>query len=366
MDTPIAQVQTEQSPAPAIAIPAVDNLTDAILTGEAPSAIQRLEAAVENPSETASEVPAAVEQKNDQGQQVQPAPAEPEADPEIEPQEHPEAGVEPQGDEPQAGQKGKRMRADPKSAAFISLQKAGIAPDEAYQRVYGGEQKPSADQHQEIPAGDPPPMNPVETLELEVAEIEAQLNEAGANQGFFNSEIAALVQKLSTTNAKLEVTRERVGTEQAQQQQRQVQTEQAKRNESLTTAVGLYEDLAVKDSPLWKEANRIATDPSHPDYDPDRASKPNAPLLIAKLAAANLGVVAKVQPQGQVKPAPSSVSQPTAPARPASGQKQTAPPPPQKTLPEIVRDSEAATLAAIEGGDFSNNQQPSRILIIGR
>ena len=119
--------------------------------------------------------------------------------------------------------------------------------------------------------------------------------------------------------------------------------DEALRQHHLHMAGELYSDLRNPDSEHWREANRIATDPSHPDHDPELLARPHASLIIAKLAAANLGM------RGAGAAGRGPVFQPGSHARPAAATKQSSPPPPGKTKAEIVRESEQAVLDAIEG-----------------
>ena len=117
---------------------------------------------------------------------------------------------------------------------------------------------------------------------------------------------------------------------------------EALRQHHLQIACELYGDLKNPESELWREANRIATDPSHPDHDPELLAKPHGALVVAKLAAANLGLKRGDTGRG-------AAIQPRSHARPAAATKQSAPPPPARTQAEITRASEQAALDAIEG-----------------
>lgn len=122
-----------------------------------------------------------------------------------------------------------------------------------------------------------------------------------------------------------------------------VNAHEALRQHHLQLAGELYHDLKNADSAHWREANRIATDPSHPDHDPEILAKPHAALIVAKLAAANLGL--KGVHGGARVPA----HQPGGVARPAAATKQSAPPPPRRSHQEIARASEQAAMDAVEG-----------------
>ena len=117
---------------------------------------------------------------------------------------------------------------------------------------------------------------------------------------------------------------------------------EALKNHHLRLAGELYGELQNPGSEHWQEANRIATDPSHPDHDPEILAKPHAAMIIAKLAAANLGL------RGGHSAAGGAI-QPGGVARPAPATKQSAPPPPARSRAELARASEQAAMDAIEG-----------------
>ncbi len=125
---------------------------------------------------------------------------------------------------------------------------------------------------------------------------------------------------------------------------------EAIRQHHLQLAGELYNELKDANSAHWQEANRIATDPSHPDHDPEMLAKPHAALIVAKLAAANLGL------RGGHARGSAAVHQPGGMAKPAAATKQSAPPPPRKSQAEMTRDSEQAALDAVEG----NTPPPAR------
>lgn len=117
---------------------------------------------------------------------------------------------------------------------------------------------------------------------------------------------------------------------------------EALKNHHLRLAGELYGELQNPGSEHWQEANRIATDPSHPDHDPEILAKPHAAMIIAKLAAANLGL------RGGHSAAGGTI-QSGGVARPAPATKQSAPPPPARSRAEMARASELAAMDAIEG-----------------
>lgn len=118
---------------------------------------------------------------------------------------------------------------------------------------------------------------------------------------------------------------------------------EALKSHHLQLAGELYGELHNPESAHWQEANRIATDPSHPDHDPDILAKPHAAMIIAKLAAANLGL------RGGHAMAAGPAIQPGGMARPAPATKQSAPPPAARSRAEMARASEQAAMDAIEG-----------------
>lgn len=328
-------------------IAAVDALTDAFITGEAPAEIQRLEAAVTAKPE--NEVAASVEQKKS-GEQ-----AEEVAQPETVTQpvtEEPTLGepaldIQEEGAQTVEGQKIRLKGEDMRIARMVKDAGGNLSWAQAEALVKGkpeaGATEQAATEH-----GQPAEIasQKVEDLRNEYATVVAQLDEAAQNETLFTPEIRDLQKKERELERQIGQAEQEV-TQATSTQQREVNDQ---RTASFNSALGLYADLKNQDSALWKEAKEIATNPKHPDFDADRNTSTKAPLTIAKIAAANLGIKANAS---QVKaPVISSVSQTeqTTTVRPASGQQSTAPKPPKLSPQEIAKQSEMATLDVVENG----------------
>lgn len=368
METPATQGQPETQTATAQNIEAVDALTDAITTGEAPAEIKRLEAtAIVAP---VPEAAVGVEQKENQEVPVAPVTESVQtAAPQTEIPETPAAQPTTQGEpaveleDEHSDKPGAKIRLTGDQMRIARLVKdadGALTFTQAEKIVLEGKAQPEQSQ------GEPAQIaaQRVETLNNELATVSAQLDEAAQNDSTFNPELRALQVREQELKINL-VQAEAQAAHLAQSQKQTINESQAK---SLQSAVGRYKDLAVKGTPLWIEANKIATDPTHPDYDPEMLTSPNGPARIGKIAAANLGIIPDkelVSPV-QTQPAVPSVSQPTqaSTVRPVSGQQQTAPPPPKLSPQEIVKQSEAATLAAVETGAGAGTSAPERSYMV--
>ena len=341
-----AQGQLAQDTATAQNIEAVDALTDAVLTGEAPADIQRLEAAAG--AESDQYAGASAEQKKSGDDAAAAAALSYPNEEWTGAQANDGANNLPETEEVDGRGLPRKVRLAEEDMAVALLRKS--RPDlswaDAEQIIKGGSQTQGyVAQAESVPA-----YQRVEELSGVLANVQAQLDAAARNESLFTPQIREL-QKMERD---LESQVARAQAEASQEAARQQQSANESRSVSMQTATHLYPELGTRDTALWREANRIATDPSHPDYNADMLGSQNAPLLIAKIAAANLGR----------RPAPVTSSVPqyeqTSAVRPASGFKSTSPRPPKLSTQETLRASEAATLEAIETGSSSRSKAPDR------
>ena len=365
-------------------IEAVDALTDAVLTGEAPADIHRLEAAADadrgqvtgdgggqwnhdgaqasspeservgDARANAEAIGEAFADDNDN------ANAGAEADVHSDAGANPDAAVaNPETHAESAEMEGRglpkkvRLGEGDMAVALLRKSRPDLSWAEAEQIITGGVARDGDrgndsyidNTHDAVAQGEPAPaVQRVEELAGALANVQAQLDEAARNESLFTPEIREL-QRMER-ELEMQVATAQAGAMQEAARHRQIADDS--RSESLRTASQLYPELTAPGAALWQEAYRIATDPSHPDHHPDVVHSHNAPLLIAKIAAANLGMRA---PGG----AP-VIHEQVSMVRPASGAKSTAPQPPRLSAQEALRASEAATLEAIENGSSGHSR----------
>ena len=363
--TPQAQAGTETQPtATAQTVDmtaAADALTTAIMAGEPQEVIDQI-AASYSPQPATAETPK-TEPAPEPGQVVEPN-KEPNAEPT--PQEPTPQQPEPQN-EPEDGRLPERIRIGSLpdrdrallGAATMLAKADGISIEEAFARVSG---KPATEPQTTTPAQVEPvaQVPTASALQSKVDEIKAKLNEAGAAEGLFTPEIAQLQQEYAETIADLKVSQLQEGQRQAQEQLTQAQMQDAW-SKSLTDVQKDYPAMADRNSPQYLLAaqltQRARQDANHPLHSAV-FNDPNAPRIFADEANRLLG--------GQVAQAPaaSPVPQPTRQVLPASGSKGTQTvTQPSKTREQILAESEAATLAAIEGTPVGAASRPLGILI---
>jgi hypothetical protein len=225
-----------------------------------------------------------------------------------------------------------------------ALTKTGMTLVEATRMILGSQLAPQQQQQAE-------PVQPTEIQNLETRQVEigAKLLELSGDE-LNRDEINALTREEMINAARLESLKIFAERDNSQQQQIAAQIAQQRTNESFAAAARMYPEIATESSAIWKEANAIATDPSHPDYDPDLLGRPNAPVLVAKIAAANLGIkVASAAPVAAAVPASPSLAQPSSTVAPAAPSKGTAPAPLKPPPLEVAKRSEELARAAIEG-----------------
>jgi len=357
-------------------IEAVDALTDAVITGEAPADIHRLEAAADagpgNQEDTAHAASSPESERAGDARANAEAIAEAFADDNDNANAGAEADVQSNAGantdtaapeaQPEADERDGDGRALPKkvrlgeedmAVALLRKSRPDLSWAEAEQIIRGDANQDNYDNiditHGAVAQGEPAPgLQRVEELAGVLANVQAQLDEAARNESAFTPQI----RELQKTERDLEMQLASAQAGAAQEAARQRQIVEDTRSESLRTASQLYPELTAPGTALWQEAYRIATDPSHPDHHPDIVHSHNAPLLIAKIAAANLGMRAP----GATNPVLVSQEQQGRVVRPASGSKSTAPQPPRLSPQEALRASELATLEAIENGATSRSR----------
>ena len=221
----------------------------------------------------------------------------------------------------------------------------------------------------QIPEPQAPYVPPqIAALETEVATLEAQLDEAGANEGLMNATIAANLKALSKANAKLEAERTRAELHQDQDNRvRQSNADfEAQRQGVLDRAAATYPQLKDKESALSLVMSKLAsdaakiTDQTHPDYIAVRSL--NAPTYFAEKAAAKLAL----KPTGSTPPSipPPAQPQVRTPA-PAPGSKATAPPPPAMSLEQAkaALDKETDDILFGRAGGYNAKQESSMLIL---
>lgn len=232
-----------------------------------------------------------------------------------------------------------------KANAIILLTRSGLSLAEATQRVLGTQT--STETATEVESA------PSQTaqLEAEVAGLETKLDEAGAAEGLYNSDIANLTKQLSRANAKLEARRMVLDQPSVKEVVDDAQFV-SERQKVIASTVNDYPAMKDRTSALWRLSSQIARemqDKTSPEYkerqevhDPRIAVERAAKLLAIKPVGALVTAVVQ-QPTTQTVAAKPG---------PAPGSRQSAPPPPAKTAAEIAAISEARTLAITEGREY--------------
>jgi hypothetical protein len=169
----------------------------------------------------------------------------------------------------------------------------------------------------------------VGTLETEVADIKKKLDDAGASEGLFNSEIAKLTQDLAdkTSDLKLAKRDAKIAADQAAADLAASRAESEKnRAAAIAEAKRAYPDAADDTTVLGKAvADEIAAmrDPNHPDH--AFLYGDSIPFLITQKVAAKLGIAPVAAKPAAATPPPAKAATVTAPPRvvvsPAPGNK---------------------------------------------
>jgi hypothetical protein len=246
------------------------------------------------------------------------------------------------------------------NAANIIAQTERIPFGEAWERVNG---QPA----QRQPATPPEPTE-VEKLEGRQVEIAARLLEIG-DDPLNADEVRQLTREEGRNDGRLEALKVVTGLKtDLAKQDAQIEQEQAINSALLNVQQKLHPDFGNEASPLFAEAQRIATDPSHPDYDPNRVSSPRTAWDVAKLAMFNLGMkpapVEQNVPRGTIQPV--VPPQPASAVRPAAPSKATAPAPPQLSQAEKAQRSQQVVSSVLDGEyvPIQQNRTSGRFLIL--
>lgn len=274
--------------------------------------------------------------------------AEPAAEIETETETEPEPGVTP------VPEKDLRVRLKrDRDKAIAMLSKAENIPIEiATARYVAVNPLPGVTKVEPVAAQAPVVDTTITDLETEVAGLETALDEAGASEGLFTPEVAALTKRLTKASAKLESKRESAVIL-AHQQQAIVQQSEAQIKQQWATletqAVAELPDLANPNSPLSLMRAGLGNamkDPSHPDH--AELFKPSAPTFLARKAAEILKIVPRGTnvPQPPAKPAVAAKEV----VRPAPGSRTTAIPAGEPTAQDIIAAENAKTDAMLNGG----------------
>lgn len=299
-------------------------------------------AAIENLSleelDALQESAAKGEAQGSTAQNVEPAPdaVEPEAQPAGD-NPQPEAAPEPEGDPEAGADEPKAKDAPAKRDLRLRLNTLPDVEQEAIQLrrdlLAQGQDIPLAEcltrtQAKYAPAaksdeaeGAQATADPVAELEEEVAELAKKLDEAGANEGLFSAEIARLTREHSEKVAELKIAQREQAVANQEAEKSAKQTFLEARAASRAKAIEDYPEADKPDSALRLRINSLLVemqDPAHPDH--ALLSTRNAPLLVAKLAADELGISAR--PKLKVLPdAPAHTDAPK--VAPASGARRT-------------------------------------------
>jgi hypothetical protein len=213
-------------------------------------------------------------------------------------------------------------------------------------------------------------------LETEVNDIKKKLDDAGANEGVFDTTISKLTQDLAEKTADLKLAKrdQRIATEQAEaESRRQAEASAKERQKAKAQALEDYPDAGDDATPLGAAvAAEIAAmkNPNHPDHSILYAD--SAPLVIVERVAKRL----KIQPKAKKPAAPPATPPPVTP--PAAPPKSKVTPPsgaktsvtqaqPQEDAKKYVEHlkSPAATLEELDAVFEPGGQQKTLQTVVG-
>jgi hypothetical protein len=251
-------------------------------------------------------------------------------------------------------------------AATKIAETEGIPFDDAWKRVTGQSSQPAQRQPET-----PPQPTEVEKLEGRQVEIEARLLELG-DDPLNADEIRQLTREAGRNDGRLEALKvvtahdAKLASEDAA-----IVKAEAINAALLNVQQKLHPDFGDENSALFAEARAIATNPNHPDYDPNRVTSPQTAWAVAKAAMFNLGIkpapVEQNVPRGTL-PVPQFVPpQPGSVVKPAAPTKGTVPAPPQLSAAEKAKRSQEIVSSVLEGGDavpLTSPRQSGRFLIL--
>lgn len=268
------------------------------------------------------------------------------------------------GDLPTPKQPNRFRFSEPEDQAIALIAKSKKIPLAQAAKIYEGQQPAKVEQAEvqtDTQIADPT----ITALEAEVAEVERQMDEAGASEGLFTPEISKLTQALSRANSKLEASRQAAKTiadvraisQQERAQQSEAQIKQAW-DASKAEVAKAFPDMSDPESPMTLVANGIALkmqDPKHPDH--AELFKPSAPEFVARKAAEKLKLTAKVETTA----APAKTDAPV--ARPAPGSRASSVPAPQQTAEQLIAAAREKATRSIVGGHYRSQSLQGTIIL---
>lgn len=334
---------------------ALDQLLTAGITGASSASQAELQSQlVASLTSSPSATPAAVESNEQQQDPEAPAPETPAPETTAEPETPGEDEAEP-SDRIRLGSYSDEDKATIKAAHILARgQKISFA--DAFARVSGLSHPAAAPQAEPAPPVIPPQ---IAQLESEVADLEKKMDEAGANEGVFNADVANLTKQLSRANAKLESQRAQHEAQSLVRGEVDEAVFMRERRQSESSVAREFPDATNRSSLLFMTAiamgKEIADNPQHPLYTRMRDSV-NAPMELMEAAAQRLKDNGVTVPRKSVAPStpqprPSSASPTSQPARPApAAGSRTAAPAPNITAQDIVKAMEADLQKVLAGG----------------
>lgn len=254
-------------------------------------------------------------------------------------------------------------------AANILVGTEGIPIEEAIARVSG--KTLSAPVQAQVEPAIVIPAEPTDlaTLETQLADVDRQLEEAGASEGLFTPEIAALTKQQSRLTAKIEGAQVRAEI-QAGKQAEQAQTAtavKAQQTALFNADKTFYPDMANPKSFIYLTVDRltreVAQDPNSPHY--KKLFEPDAPQYFNDLAAQEIGIQVANRTGTKSPVIPVTPAAPRTQVVPAPGSKGTAPLPPAPTLKDAANAVNAGLVDMIQGKGFASTEQALSKVVIG-
>ena len=240
-------------------------------------------------------------------------------------------------EEPEEETKTQRFRfSDPADRKFAVLRKEGVAPEEAARIAYGlGVQQT---QQTETEAADP-----LAALQTEMAEVDAKLEAAGANEGVIDKDTIALIQKRSDLAADIktqQAMRQRDQRDAVSREEAQAAQARESQQEVASKATERFPMLADAKSPLRIETDKLIVRLKGSAL----MSEQDAPVQIAEMAALSVAkanaAANKTSVAVELAKLDKSIS---AAAAPATTAPPVVPPKPQPPAAKIVARPGAQT-----------------------
>lgn len=256
---------------------------------------------------------------------------EPVVEPVIEPTPTEEPVVAEVPAQPTEEEASGRFRLKGKLAAVAQLTKEGMSEDEAIERVYG--------KAAEAPALEPV-IDPVATLETELAEVQKTLNAAAEDQSLLTPDVMKAFDRKAEIREAIRDAKQQKSNEHAAQVQTEQQKFDAGWEASEAWVKSHYAEALVPDSPLnvavAKDIETIGNDPRHPLF-----GNANLPKILYAQHAADLGLSPKTAP----------AKTPTTRMLPASGGVKTNPAPIVNEA-VIAQELQSKLAKAADEGDY--------------